>query len=164
MVDHKESAADGEAMLAGELTDTGHRLEARIYYADTDFSGVVYHARYLEFLERGRIEYLRHVGIGHLGSADGNFAGPLAWVIRRLEVDFRQPARIDDLVTVETSTAKISVVRVLMAQRIRRGADILITATVECAIVDSSGRPQRFPKHWKELFRPQDNWTAERAW
>ncbi|CAN7754966.1 YbgC/FadM family acyl-CoA thioesterase [Mesorhizobium sp. LjNodule214] len=145
--------------MTGKLTDTGHRLEARIYYADTDFSGVVYHARYLEFLERGRIEYLRLVGVGYLKRADGHFDAPLAWIIRRLEIDFRRPARIDDLVTVETTTAKISSARVLMAQTIRRGADILITARVECALVNSSGRPQRFPKHWKELFRPQNDLT-----
>lgn len=147
------------AVLAGELTDTGHRLEARIYYADTDFSGVVYHARYLEFLERGRIEYLRLVGVRHSGHADCRVDARLVWIIRRLEIDFRRSARIDDLVTIETKTADISGARVLMAQTIRRGTDILTKAQVECALINSFGRPQRFPKHWRELFRPQNDLT-----
>jgi acyl-CoA thioester hydrolase len=159
MGNHKASAVDSGAALAGELTDTGHRLEARIYCADTDFSGVVYHARYLEFLERGRIEYLRLVGVGLFERGDEQ----LAWIIRRLEIDFRRPARIDDLVTVETMTAEISSARVLLTQTMRRVADILITARVECALVNSSGRPQRFPKHWKKLFRPQNDLTKVRA-
>ncbi|TGV77896.1 4-hydroxybenzoyl-CoA thioesterase, partial [Mesorhizobium sp. M00.F.Ca.ET.149.01.1.1] len=70
MDDHGESAALS-AGLSGALTDFGHRLMARVYYADTDFSGVVYHARYLEFLERGRSDYLRLTGVHHTELLDG---------------------------------------------------------------------------------------------
>lgn len=153
-MENKDESVAHEAFLKGELTNTGHRLDARIYYADTDFSGFVYHARYLELLERGRIEYLRHVGIQH-GQILSNIDAQLVWIIRRLEIIFRRPAHIDDLVTIETTTASMTSARVLMAQLIRRGTEILIEAEVECAIINSFGRPQRLPRSWKKLFRPQ---------
>ena len=141
--------------LAGELTDTGHRLLARVYYADTDFSGVVYHARYLEFLERGRTDYLRLLGVHHSELADGKLGESIVWVVRRMEIDFRLAARIDDVLTVETHTAEISGARVRMAQSISRGDELLIAAKVEAALVNGAGRPRRFPAEWIKLFKPQ---------
>lgn len=141
--------------LAGELTDDGHRLEARVYYADTDFSGVVYHARYLEFLERGRTDYLRLLGVHHSELAEGKFGENLVWIVRRMEIDFKSPARIDDVLTVETHTAAISGARVKMHQAIRRNGDLLISAVVEAAMVNNAGRPRRFPAEWVKLFNPR---------
>ncbi|ATU90500.1 tol-pal system-associated acyl-CoA thioesterase [Phyllobacterium zundukense] len=141
--------------LAGELTDVGHRLLARVYYADTDFSGIVYHARYLEFLERGRTDYLRLLGVHHSELADGKLGESIVWVVRRMEIDFKSAARIDDILTVETRTAEISGARVKMAQAIKRGDDLLISATVEAAMVNDAGRPRRFPAEWIKLFKPQ---------
>ncbi|NTS32363.1 tol-pal system-associated acyl-CoA thioesterase [Phyllobacterium sp. BT25] len=146
------SLTDG---LAGELTDIGHRLLARVYYADTDFSGVVYHARYLEFLERGRTDYLRLLGVHHSELADGKLGESIVWVVRRMEIDFRSAARIDDVLTVETHTAEISGARVRMAQSIKRGEELLIAARVEAALVNGAGRPRRFPAEWIKLFKPQ---------
>jgi acyl-CoA thioester hydrolase len=140
--------------LAGELTDAGHRLMARVYYADTDFSGIVYHARYLEFLERGRTDYLRLLGVHHSELADGKLGESIVWVVRRMEIDFKSAARIDDILTVETRTAEISGARVKMAQAIKRGDELLISAIVEAATVNSAGRPRRFPAEWIKLFRP----------
>ncbi|MEK1891617.1 MAG: tol-pal system-associated acyl-CoA thioesterase [Phyllobacterium sp.] len=141
--------------LAGELTDIGHRLLARVYYADTDFSGVVYHARYLEFLERGRTDYLRLLGVHHSELADGKLGESIVWVVRRMEIDFRSAARIDDVLTVETHTAEISGARVRMAQSIKRGDELLIAARVEAALINGAGRPRRFPAEWIKLFKPQ---------
>lgn len=141
--------------LAGELTDVGHRLFARVYYADTDFSGVVYHARYLEFLERGRTDYLRLLGVHHSELADGKLGESIVWVVRRMEIDFRLAARIDDVLTVETHTAEISGARVRMEQTIKRGAELLLSAKVEAALVNDAGRPRRFPAEWIKLFNPQ---------
>lgn len=141
--------------LAGELTDDGHRIEARVYYADTDFSGVVYHARYLEFLERGRTDYLRLLGVHHTELAEGKLGENLVWVVRRMEIDFRSPARIDDILTVETHTAAISGARVKMHQSIKRGEELLISAVVEAAMINSAGRPRRFPAEWVKLFNPR---------
>ena len=148
------SQATIAAGLAGELTDVGHRLMARVYYADTDFSGIVYHARYLEFLERGRTDYLRLLGVHHSELADGKLGESIVWIVRRMEIDFRSAARIDDILTVETRTAEISGARVKMAQAIKRGDDLLISATVEAATVNDAGRPRRFPAEWIKLFKP----------
>ena len=141
--------------LAGELTSFGHRLLARVYYADTDFSGIVYHGRYLEFLERGRTDYLRLLGVHHSELADGKHGESIVWVVRRLEIDFRGAARIDDVLTIETRTAEISGARVKMAQTIKRGDDLLISAAVEAALINGAGRPRRFPAEWIKLFQPE---------
>lgn len=151
---------DGEsavllAGISGTLTKTGHRLMARVYYADTDFSGVVYHARYLEFLERGRSDYLRLAGVHHTELIEGKHGERIVWVVRRMEIDFRSPARIDDILTVETHTADISGARILMAQQLKRGEEVLVEAKVEAAIIGENGRPRRFPKEWIAAFMPQ---------
>ena len=154
MDDHGESAALAGG-LSGALTEFGHRLMARVYYADTDFSGVVYHARYLEFFERGRSDYLRLTGVHHTELADGKHGEKIVWVVRRMEIDFRAPARIDDILTIDTRTQAISGARIFMAQRISRGGDLLIEAKVEAAIIGETGRPKRFPKEWADLFMPK---------
>jgi len=138
--------------ISGELTETGHRLMARVYFADTDFTGVVYHARYLEFLERGRSDFLRLSGVHHTELADGKHGERLSWVVRRMEIDFRQPARIDDIVTVETYIKDISGARISMHQQLKRGDTLLVEARVEAAIVGASGKPRRFPKEWIPAF------------
>ena len=149
-----------KAGLSGALTPFGHRLMARVYYADTDFSGVVYHARYLEFLERGRSDFLRLAGVHHTEMAQGTSTGlhgeALAWVVRRMEIDFRVPARIDDVLTIDTRTESVSGARIFMAQEIRRGTELLVAARVEAAIMSAqTGRPRRFPKEWAAAFLPK---------
>lgn len=144
-----------QAPLAGELTGDGHRLVARVYFADTDFTGVVYHARYLEFFERGRSDFLRLAGVHHTELDAGAHGEKLAWVVRRMEIDWRAPARIDDLLTIETRTEDVSGARIRMAQRIMRDATVLVEAKVEAAIIGEGGRPRRFPKEWIAAFMPQ---------
>jgi tol-pal system-associated acyl-CoA thioesterase len=146
---------DGESLLAGltgRLTAEGHELAARVYYADTDFSGVVYHARYLEFLERGRSDFLRLAGVHHTELAAGSLGERIAWVVRRMEIDFVAPARIDDILIIRTRAEDISGARIVMAQTLTRGDDLLVRARVEAAIVGESGRPRRFPKQWISAF------------
>jgi acyl-CoA thioester hydrolase len=142
------------AGLSGELTAFGHRVMARVYYADTDFSGVVYHARYLEFFERGRSDFLRLAGVHHTELADGRHGEKLVWVVRRMEIDFRGSARIDDVLTIDTRTDAISGARIFMAQQLKRGDEVLVEARVEAAIVGENGRPRRFPKEWVASFMP----------
>lgn len=142
------------AGLSGELTRFGHRLLARVYYADTDFSGVVYHARYLEFLERGRSDYLRLAGVHHTELLEGQRGEKIVWVVRRMEIDFIRSARMDDVLTIETRTERISGARIFMAQEIRRGDERLIAAKVEAAIIGENGRPKRFPPEWTAAFLP----------
>ena len=143
------------AGLSGELTAFGHRLMGRVYYADTDFSGVVYHARYLEFLERGRSDFLRLAGVHHTELAEGKHGEKLVWVVRRMEIDFKAPAKIDDILTIDTRTESVSGARIFMTQQIRRSEEVLIEARVEAAIISESGRPRRFPKEWIDVFMPQ---------
>ena len=154
MDDHGESAALS-AGLSGALTEFGHRLMARVYYADTDFSGVVYHARYLEFFERGRSDYLRLAGVHHTELAEGKHGERIVWVVRRMEIDFRAPARMDDILTIDTRTDDISGARIFMAQQLKRGGNVLVEAKVEAAIIGESGRPKRFPKEWIAAFMPK---------
>jgi len=145
------------AFLAGELTPFGHRLVARVYFADTDFTGVVYHARYLEFFERGRSDFLRLCGVHHTELHAGALGERIAWIIRRMEIDFRAPARIDDILTVETRTERVSGARIFMAQRLLRGGEALVEAKVEAAIIGGDGRPRRFPKEWIAAFIREDS-------
>ena len=140
--------------LAGELTKTGHRLVQRVYYEDTDFTGVVYHARYLHFFERGRTDFLRLLGIHHAALDAGEHGEKLAWVVRRMELDFASPARIDDVLVIKTESSQdIGGARIVMTQKILRDDTLLATAKVEAVLVNSAGRPRRFPKEWVAKFR-----------
>jgi acyl-CoA thioester hydrolase len=138
--------------LAGELTATGHLLRQRVYYEDTDFSGIVYHARYLHFLERGRTDFLRLAGIHHAEIGEGLHGERLAWVVRRMTIDFVSPARIDDILAIGTSVEEISGARIVMAQKIYCDERLLVEARVEGAIVNGEGKPRRFPKDWIARF------------
>lgn len=141
----------GEVALAGAIKDNTHQLIARVYFADTDFSGAVYHARYLEFLERGRSDLLRCLDVHHtdLLSADG---GPLFWVVRRMEIEFNASARIDDILRVETKVTFVGGARCQMAQQILRGDEVLIEANVTAALINEAGKPRRFLADWKQKF------------
>ncbi|MGB3501884.1 MAG: tol-pal system-associated acyl-CoA thioesterase [Mesorhizobium sp.] len=154
MADHGESQTGVSIPLAGVMTDRGHRHEMRVYYADTDFSGVVYHARYLEFFERGRSDFLRLAGVHHTELADGKHGEKLVWVVRRMEIDFKGSARIDDILTVDTVTESVSGARIFMAQTLSRNGEVLVSAKVEAAIISENGRPRRFPKEWISAFMP----------
>jgi acyl-CoA thioester hydrolase len=119
-----------------------HRLPVRIYYEDTDFSGVVQHVAYLRFLERGRTEFLRACGVDQSALFAG--AAPLAFAVRRLGVDYLKAALMDDLISVETEVARLGGASIDMAQRILRGDELLVTADVRVAAV-AEGRAQRLP-------------------
>ena len=134
--------------LAGRLTEDGHELLQRVYFEDTDFSGRVYHARYLHFMERGRSDYLRLLGIHHHTlAADG-----LAFAVRHLEVDFFEPAGIDDVLTIRSRRHTVSGARIVLQQTIRRGEACLVSARVTVALVGPSGRPLRLPPVIRAAF------------
>lgn len=149
MSEHGES---GHTPIAGEFVPGGHRLMARIYFADTDFTGVVYHARYLEFFERGRSDFLRLAGVHHTELDDGIHGEKLAWVVKHMEIDFKRSARIDDIITINTHTESVSGARIRMAQELMRGDEVLVTAKVEAALINDQGKPRRFPREWAETF------------
>lgn len=120
-----------------------HYFQCRVYYEDTDFSGVVYHARYLHFLERARSEALRALGVTHtdLLSRDD----PLAFAVRHMAIDWIAPARIDDLLDVETDLQPVKGARLPMRQTLRKGETILLTATVLAVCISLDGRARRLP-------------------
>ena len=121
-----------------------HRLTVRVYYEDTDFSGVVYHASYLRFLERGRTEFLRALGIEHRGNFANGGAEGFHFVVRAMMIDFLKPALMDDVLSISTQVSKIGGASIEMWQEIRRGDDALLTAKVRIAVV-GGGKARRFP-------------------
>ena len=135
-----------ENSLSGQLKDGGHVLNQRVYYEDTDFSGFVYHARYLHFFERGRTDYIRLLGVSQ-GALHGQSdpADAVALVVRRMEIDFKSPARMDDVLTIITKPGEVRGARMVLEQTILRGDDVLAAAAVTVAVVNGLGRARRLP-------------------
>lgn len=132
--------------------DLIHRLPVRVYYEDTDFSQIVYHARYLHFFERGRTESLRALGVHH--SELINSDDPVAFAVRSMDIQWIKPARVDEALVVETVYRPNKGPRLRMDQTIRRGEDMLCTAKVEAVIIDPAGRPRRPPKWMIKVWTP----------
>ena len=123
---------------------TPHAFPVRVYYEDTDFSGVVYHASYLRFMERGRTEMLRARGVSQGTSLSAEPGDRFGFAVRAMTIDFRRLARMDDLLTIETQVVEIGGASMELAQRVKRGDDLLVEATVRIACgVD--GQPCRIP-------------------
>ncbi len=120
-----------------------HRLTVRIYYEDTDFSGLIYHARYLHFLERGRTEALRAGGLDHATLIVGD--DPLMFAVRKMTIAWLAPARIDDLIEVRTVFENPRGARVMARQEILRGDTRLIDSEAEIVCLTPDGRPRRLP-------------------
>ncbi len=124
------------------MTDDLHQLPVRIYYEDTDAGGIVYHTAYLRFAERGRTEYLRTAGLDHrnLRRETGG-----VFVVRRMEIDYRQAARLDEELRVETRVASAAGASAVMKQRVMRGKTVLVSLNVQLAFLGEDGRPRRLP-------------------
>ncbi|HEV7435014.1 MAG TPA: tol-pal system-associated acyl-CoA thioesterase [Pseudorhizobium sp.] len=142
---------DEKLLLSGELTEAGHRLVQRVYYEDTDFSGLIYHARYLHFLERGRTDYLRCLGCQQSNLLTSDEEG-LVFVVHRMEIDFKLPAKMDDVLTILTATEKAGGAKMVLNQEIRRGQTLLIVARVVIAVINRHGRPRRLPEAIAQKF------------
>ncbi len=140
------------AILGGVFQGRVHVLPVRIYYEDTDFSGVVYHASYVRFLERGRSDCLRLAGVHH---ADLWERGePLAFSIHKLDLEFLRPARIDDLLEVRTLYTKATGARIEARQIILRGEEEMVRAHVYAACINNEGRPRRLPQDVIDIMSP----------
>ncbi len=134
--------------LAGRLAGRTHVLAVRVYYEDTDFSGVAYHGAYVRFLERGRSDFLRLLGI-HQGAMHG--AEAVAFAVRSMTLDFPKPARIDDVLEVETAVDEVGGASVVLHQLIRRDGETIVEARVRVALV-GAGKPRRLPTSIREAF------------
>jgi acyl-CoA thioester hydrolase len=135
------------AALDGELIDGRHTMTVRVYYEDTDFTGIVYHANYLRFMERGRTNYLRLIGADHraLFEATEKEAPGFAFVVRSMTLDYLKPARMDDLLSVVTVPEIVKGASITLHQQVRRGDDLLVEARVRVAFI-SQGRARPIPK------------------
>jgi acyl-CoA thioester hydrolase len=125
-----------------------HRIEVRVYYEDTDFSGAVYHAAYLHFFERGRTEMLRDEGIHHSELAQGG----VAFAVRSMTIEFEKAAHIDDLLIVDTALVEVTGARLTLEQTISRGGEVVTRATVVVVAIHD-GRAARLPASVIAAFR-----------
>ena len=146
------------ASMAGEIRDGRHVLPVRVYYEDTDFSGVVYHASYLRFMERGRTDYLRLLGIDHRGLFEQTEreAPGFAFVVRSMQIEFLKPARMDDVLEVLTAPEEVKGASITLHQRVVRDGETLVDAHVRVAFV-SAGRAQRIPKPLRIAMKADQN-------
>jgi acyl-CoA thioester hydrolase len=140
--------------LDGELRGGRHRMSVRVYYEDTDFSGIVYHASYLRFLERGRTNHLRLLGAGHraLFQEASREAPGFAFVVRSMQVDFLKPARMDDVLEIVTVPEEVKGASITLHQRILRADELLLDAHVRVAFV-CGGRARPIPKGLRTAMR-----------
>jgi len=136
----------------GHLEGREHVLPVRIYYEDTDFTGVVYHANYLRYFERGRSDFLRLAGISHQSLLERD--DPAAFTVTRITVEFKRAARVDDALTVRTTYDTVKGPRLFITQRILRGHELIATAEVEAACIGLDGRARKPPPGMAETLKP----------
>lgn len=128
-----------------------HHIDVRVYYEDTDFSGLVYHASHLRFMERGRTELLRSLGLHQRALLEGAAGARLFFVVRAMDIDFKRPALMDDLLTVESAVVDIGAAAVTLDQRVKRAGETLVEARVKVACVEN-GRAKRLPPEVRAKF------------
>jgi len=136
---------------AGRFEGKVFILPVRIYYEDTDLSGVVYHANYLRYMERARSEFFFALGI-KVASLDD--ADPAAWALRKVEVEFVRPARFADLIEVRTQATALTGVRLEAQQNIHCAGSLLTRGHVEACIVTLTGKPRRIPQDVRDKLLP----------
>lgn len=133
----------------GRFVGSEHRFPVRVYFEDTDLSGVVYHANYLRYMERARSDMLRLAGIDQRAHHD---AGDGAYAVTDLAIRYRAPAKLDDALVVVTTLGAVRAASVDIHQTVMRGETILTEGRVTAALVAPSGRPRRQPAEWVAIF------------
>jgi acyl-CoA thioester hydrolase len=142
------------AHLDGEIRNGRHHMQVRVYYEDTDFSGIVYHANYLRFMERGRTNHLRLRGAEqHVLFAEAQAEMPgFAFVVRSMQIDYLKPARMDDILDVVTWPVAVKGASITLAQEVRKADEVLVRAEVRVAFI-SEGKAQPIPKALRTLMK-----------
>ncbi|WP_422060403.1 YbgC/FadM family acyl-CoA thioesterase [Sphingopyxis sp.] len=135
--------------IPGAFVGAAHHYRARVYFEDTDLSGIVYHANYLRYMERARSDMLRLAGIDQRTAME---SGEGAWAVTDLTIKYRSPAKLDDDILVVSSVEAVRGASVIIAQRILRGADTLTDGRVTAAFLSPEGRPRRQPAGWADRF------------
>ena len=136
----------------GRFEGKTHILPIRVYYEDTDLSGVVYHANYLRYMERGRTEFFRLAGISKMASLEDE--EPTAWTLRNASLEFLKPARLEDQLEVRTSCPLLTGARMQADQKIYCGDTLLVHGKVEACIMTLDGKPRRIPPAVRERLLP----------
>ncbi len=144
------------ASLSGEIRDGRHILPVRVYYEDTDFSGMVYHASYLRFMERGRTDYLRLLGADQraLFEQTEKEAPGFAFVVRAMQIEFLKPAFMNDILEIVTEPYEVKGASIALKQQVMRARETLVETQVRVAFV-SSGRARPIPKPLRLAMRPK---------
>ncbi len=133
----------------GQFIAGVHHFPLRVYFEDTDLSGVVYHANYLRYMERARSDMLRIAGIDQQAT---HSAGEGVYAVTDVEIRYRRPARLDDALTIESRVANVRAASCVIQQRVMRDDEMLTDGTVSVAFLNAQGRPQRQPKAWTDIF------------
>ena len=133
----------------GRLDGTAHYFPVRVYYEDTDLSGIVYHANYLKWFERARSDFLRLLGIDQRAVQE---AGEGTFAVAELTIRYAAPARLDDTVIVESRATELRAASCRLHQRAFRGAELLAEAHLRVGFVGADGRPRRQPDAWRSAF------------
>ncbi|MDN3646313.1 YbgC/FadM family acyl-CoA thioesterase [Pontixanthobacter aestiaquae] len=128
-----------------------HLYAVRVYYEDTDLSGIVYHANYLRWFERARSDVLRMLEIDQRAAIE---AGVGAYAVADLQLKYVRPAKLDDDVVIHTRCTQLKAASVIMHQRAIRGSELLCEATFRVGFVAPDGRPRRQPEAWRDAFAP----------
>lgn len=135
-------------------TEAQHWLEIRVYYEDTDFTGMVYHANYLRFFERGRSDFLRDAGVSHQSLLARDT--PAAFTLTNIEVDYKRAAKVDDLLRIRTRSLGVKGVRMYFQQTCFRGDEVIAEGRVTAVMIHADGRPMRPIKEIVEQLKPFD--------
>ena len=135
---------------SGRFEGPRHLFSVRVYYEDTDLSGIVYHANYLRWFERARSDMLRLIGIDQRAALE---AGDGAYAVADLFIRYLAPARLDDAVTIESTLIELGAASVRLNQRASRAQTLLAEAQIRVGFVSPEGRPRRQPQAWREAFR-----------
>ena len=146
--------------VEGRFDRTQHRFPVRVFFEDTDLSGVVYHANYLRYMERARSDMLRLAGIDQRAAIE---AGEGAYAIASLRIRYLAPARLDDALLVVSELARVKPASVHVHQRVMRDDVLLADAEVVAALVAPDGRPRRQPPAWVEIYRRMVREGAQRS-
>ncbi len=144
----------GASAPDGQIDGKIHHLAIRVYHEDTDLTGVVYHANYLKFLERGRSDFLRAAGITHAMLRAG--PSPVAFAVRRMEIEFLKPARLEDRLLVRSVFHPLRGAVLRMGQSIENGGETLLRADLDVACVTLDGRAARPPKALVNALAPYE--------
>ena len=143
--------------LIEDAAGRGHVLPIRVYFEDTDFSGLVYHGSYVRWCERGRSDFLRSLGNDHralMAGAGGREAA--AFVVRRMALEFLKPARIDEILEVTTRVGMMTAASLTLDQRIGRGEELLFTAEVMVVLMSAAGKPLRLSAHLRDALQAKN--------